>query len=77
MLCTKTWAPRSWLPNPGCWRAARSASLHNFADGVAPLTLDGVGGTAGAGEEEGEGVAEVTRVCSDTCAAIRASNSGE
>lgn len=17
-LCTKTWAPRSWLPNPGC-----------------------------------------------------------
>ena len=25
-----TWAPRSWLPNPGCRRVARCATLHNL-----------------------------------------------
>ena len=32
------------------------------ADGAAPEALDGVGGAAGAGEEEGEGVAEVVEL---------------
>ena len=31
-------------------------------DGAAPVTLDGVGGTAGAGEDEGEGGAEVVEL---------------
>ena len=32
------------------------------ADGTAPVALDGVGGTPSAGEEEGEGVAEVVEL---------------
>ena len=41
--CTKSWAPRSWLPNPGCRRAALRATLPNHAEGIG----EGSEGTGG------------------------------
>ena len=38
--------------------AAAGEGPGGIVDGAAPVSLDGPGGTAGAGEEEGEGVAE-------------------
>ena len=40
-----------------------------ITDGAAPVTLDGVGGAAGACEEEGESVAKVAELAEVVCAA--------
>ena len=41
---------------------AASGGEKQISEGAAPVALDGVGGVAGAGEEEGEGMAKVVQL---------------
>lgn len=43
-------------------KSAACESIGGVTDGAAPVALDGVGGTAGTGEDEGEGTTEVAEL---------------